>query len=153
MFSNSSSQSLRNISSGPVGTRVALGASADWKSCLEVICDPGCAETASLSQSCLHYHSFVPRACTCLRTSPEGHKLGSSDEIGGEMWCPEEQAELTAAPAIRGIDVCFSSKPGAEFGWFILDAELDLQPHTIKVLCAVPEGAHPAAGCCGSRFR
>lgn len=68
------------------------------------------------------------------------------------MWHPEGQAELTAGPVIRGIDVCFLNQPGAEFGWFILDAELGLEPHAIKIPCVVPEGAHTAAGCGGRNF-
>lgn len=59
MFSEGSSWCLQNISSDPLGSRAVLGATADWQLCLEVICDLGCAETASLSQLCLHYHSFV----------------------------------------------------------------------------------------------
>lgn len=37
--------------------------------CLEVICDLGHTETASVSLSCLHHHSFVPRASTHPATS------------------------------------------------------------------------------------
>lgn len=37
--------------------------------CLEVICDLGHTETASVSLSCLHHHSFVPRASTQPATS------------------------------------------------------------------------------------
>lgn len=39
--------SIFRTSPGSSGSRVALGTSDEWQSCLEVICNPGHGETAS----------------------------------------------------------------------------------------------------------